>query len=106
MCDAITYYTGEQTQEYKAQRHCGWAVADLQAKIHKAESCLQCLWDGLQNDPCLLCLRFVEIKFQFSHLLPQLGVHQLLEDVVSKDTDECYKCYGDRGVPNHKLVSS
>ena len=36
----------------------------------------------------------------FSHL------PQLLEDVVGKDTNECYKCYGDRGVPNCKLISS
>ena len=44
-------------------------------------------------------------QFQFRNLLPQLGVSQLLEDVVGEDANECYKCYGDRGAPSCKLIS-
>ena len=47
----------------------------------------------------------IELQFQFRHLLPQLGVPHLLEDVVGKDTNACQKCYGDRGVPNSILIS-
>ena len=48
----------------------------------------------------------VELQVQFRHLLPQLDVSQLLEDVVGKDANECYKCYGNRSVPNSKLIAS
>ena len=47
----------------------------------------------------------VKIQVQFRHLLPQLGVPQLLKDVEGKDTNECNKCYGDGGVANCKLIS-
>ena len=43
-------------------------------------------------------------QVQFRHLLPQLGVPRLLEGVVGKDANECYKCYGDRGVPICNLM--
>ena len=48
----------------------------------------------------------VELQVQFRHLPRQFGVPQLLEDVVGKDPNECYKCNGDRRVPNSKLISS
>ena len=51
------------------------------------------------------CVQFLELQVEFRHLLPQLGVPQLLEYVVSKDCNESYECYCDRGVPNCKLVS-
>ena len=48
----------------------------------------------------------VELQVQFRHLLPQLGVSQLLEDVVGKNANEGCNCYGDRSVPNSKLIDS
>ena len=50
-------------------------------------------------------VQFLELKVHFRHLFPQLGLPQLLEDVVGKDANECCKCCGDRGVPNCKLTS-
>ena len=57
---------------------------------------------------CLLCglVQFLELQVQFRHLLPQLGVPQLLKYVVDKDPNKCCKLYGDRGVPNCTLISS
>ena len=54
----------------------------------------------------LLDISSVGLHVEFRHLLPQFGGPQLLEDVVGKDANECCKCYGDRGVPNCKLISS
>ena len=54
----------------------------------------------------LLGVQFVKLQVQFRHLLPQLGVPHLLEDVVGKDGNKCCKYYDDRGVPNCKLISS
>ena len=51
-------------------------------------------------------VQFLELQVQFRSLPPQLGVPQLLEDVVGKDANECYGSYGDRGVPNCKLTAS
>ena len=48
----------------------------------------------------------VELQVQFRHLLPQLDVPQLLDDVVGEDANEGCKCYGDTGVPNSKLIAS
>ena len=46
---------------------------------------------------CLLFVQFLEFQLhaQFRHL-PQLGVPQLVEDVVGEDPNECFKYYGDR----------
>ena len=55
---------------------------------------------------CLLGVQFLELQVQFRHLLPQLGVPQLLKYVVDKDPNKCCKCYGDRGEPNCMLISS
>ena len=51
-------------------------------------------------------VQYLELHVHFRHLLPQLGVPQLLEDVVDKDHNKCYDSYGDRGIPNCKLISS
>ena len=41
---------------------------------------------------CLLGVQlFLELQVQFRYLLPQLGVPQLLEDVVGKNANECCK---------------
>ena len=37
-------------------------------------------------------VQFPELKVQFRHLLPEVGVPQLLKDVVSKDHNECCRC--------------
>ena len=57
---------------------------------------------------CLLGFQFVVqfLELQFRHLFPQLGLPQSLGDVVGEDTNECYKCYDDRCVPNCTLISS
>ena len=47
-------------------------------------------------------VQFFKHKVQFRHILPQLGVPQLLEDKVGKDSNECCKC---RSVTNCKLIS-
>ena len=47
-------------------------------------------------------VKFLELQVQLRHHLQQLGVPQLLEDVVDKDHNKCCKCYRDRGVPNSK----
>ena len=39
---------------------------------------------------CILDVQFVELEVQFRHLLPKLGVPQLLEHVVDKNCNECY----------------
>ena len=39
----------------------------------------------------LLDAYFVDLQVQFRNLLPQLGVPHLLDDVVTKDTNECYE---------------
>ena len=54
---------------------------------------------------CYLHVQFLEFQVQFRNFLPQLGVPPLLEDVVGKDCNECYKSCGDRGIPNCKLIS-
>ena len=54
---------------------------------------------------CFSVVQFLEVEVHFRHILPQLGVPQLLEDVVGEDTNERHKCYGDRGVPHCKFVS-
>ena len=35
---------------------------------------------------------------------PQLSVLHLLEDVVGKDANECYECYGNGSVSNCRLI--
>ena len=47
------------------------------------------------------CSVFFKHQVQFRHL-PQLGVSQLLEDMVGEDANECCKC---RSVTNCKLIS-
>ena len=37
----------------------------------------------------LFGVQFVKLQVQFRHLLPQLGVSHLLEDVVGEDANEC-----------------
>ena len=90
-----------------------------------SESSIVRLWEVLKqrftestkicNSHCGIVCRFihnlhgvwsVELHVQFRYLLPQCGEPQLLEDVVDKDTDECCKCYGNRDVPNCKLIFS
>ena len=55
-----------------------------------------------------IIFRFLGFQFDeqhLVHLLPELRMPQLLEDVVNEDCNECSKCYDDRGVPNCKLIS-
>ena len=54
----------------------------IQAKVHNADHQSQII-------NCFFRVQFFEPLVQFRHLLPQLGVPQLLKDVVEK---ECYKC--------------
>ena len=61
---------------------------------------------GYSNYLRFVCVEFLEFQVQLRHPLPQLGVPQLLEDVVDKDPNKCCKCYRDRGVPNSTLISS
>ena len=50
----------------------------------------------------LFGVQFFKHQVQFRHLLPQLGVSQLLEDMVGEDASECCEC---RSVTNCKLIS-
>ena len=54
----------------------------------------------------LVSFQLFELQVQLRHLLPQVSLSYLLEDMVGKDWNERHKCYGDRGVPNCKLISS
>ena len=54
---------------------------------------------------CFVVVQFLEFKVQFRHLLPQLSVPHLLEDMVGEDPNECHKCYDDRCVPKYKFVT-
>ena len=93
-------------------------------------SCIQHTHDNVNSDSFIIWLWLV-LKQRFSKLIKvywiihrfidglhdiwsiklkvqimQLDLSQLLEDVVGKNANKCYKCYGDRGVPNWKLISS
>ena len=54
---------------------------------------------------CFSVVQFLKLEVHFSHLLPQLGVPQLLEDVVGEDANQRHKCYGDRSVSHSNFVS-
>ena len=71
--------------------------------IWSVELMSSCIWSVELMSSCRFPIWSVELVVQFRHLLPQLGGPQLQEDVVNKDANECY---GDRGVPNSKLISS
>ena len=52
------------------------------------------LWTAYYIIHSLFDVQTFEFRVQFRNFLPQFGVLQLLEDVVDKDANECYECYG------------
>ena len=54
----------------------------------------------------LLGVAFCELWFRHLGLHTQLGVPQLLKDVVSNNCNECHKCYDSSGVLNYWPISS
>ena len=83
--DAIALHRKTDAGAKKVRDYCGWVVAGLQAGF--TELIKVCRFCGIVNRfvqiiHCLLGVQFLKLQVQFRHLLPQLGVPQLLEDVV------------------------
>ena len=98
-------YTRKQMQSTKFRGYVGglWQVFKPGfTKLIKV-----CRFCGINNRIfyCLLGVQFLDLEVWFRHLLLQLGVPQLLEDVVGKDCNKCCKCCRNRGVTNCKLIS-
>ena len=83
----------------------GWKQVFKQRFTKLIKVCCIGIVDRIVQIVLCLFVQFLEPKLQFRHLLPQFSLPQLLEHVVSKNYNESYKCYCDRGVPNCKLVS-
>ena len=65
-----------------------WVIKQWFTKLIKPHKLYGIICKFVQILFCLLGAQFFELQVQFRCLLPQLGVPQLLEDVIGKDTNE------------------